>query len=501
MASRVIKRYFLLLVISVVTAGIFAQDNVPLGIHYQAVARDNYGNEIVNRKISVKFSIIKNDPLGTIVYQELHQDVFTSRFGVFSLIIGQGVPTGNALCGELSQVDWEEAYHFLKVEVKFENDFMDMGTIQFLAVPYALFAKKSLEPGPQGPKGDTGLQGIQGLKGDPGDPATDDQTLSVVNVNGSDYLAISGGNQVKISSIESDGDPANELQDITISSDKLKITDNPLATEWDLSPYRQSLTWDPSSRILNISGTTSPVNLSELKDDADADPENEIQDIELADDLLTITNNSTSTGVSLNKYLDNTDNQQLSFNSSDNTLSLTNSISADLTYLKDDADADPENEIQALIYNPENYQLSLTNDDNPVTIGELIAFRAEISSSLLLPDNTPVNLIFNLISGDNYYNEGDDYDNLTGTFHVPNDGIYSFSVSITLPPNGSIIVKVLGTDYETIIGPSTSNGIFRGSITMKLNKDDIVNLSILQNNGYEISSYNVNGYFSGYRLY
>ena len=29
-----------------------------------------------------------------------------------------------------------------------------MGTMQFLAVPYALYAQRSLEPGPQGPKGE-----------------------------------------------------------------------------------------------------------------------------------------------------------------------------------------------------------------------------------------------------------------------------------------------------------------------------------------------------------
>ncbi len=44
-----------------------------------------------------------------------------------------------------------------------------MGTMQFMAVPYALYAAKSLEPGPAGPPGP---------KGDPGDPATDDQQLS-----------------------------------------------------------------------------------------------------------------------------------------------------------------------------------------------------------------------------------------------------------------------------------------------------------------------------------
>ena len=44
-----------------------------------------------------------------------------------------------------------------------------MGTMQFMAVPYALYAAKSLEPGPQGPPGTQGV---------PGDPATDDQQLT-----------------------------------------------------------------------------------------------------------------------------------------------------------------------------------------------------------------------------------------------------------------------------------------------------------------------------------
>src|SRR4030042_2693454 len=125
MDMRFTKKYFLLFVFTMSCAGILAEDKVPLGIHYQAVARDNFGNELVNKKISVRFSIISGNPLGTVVYQELHQDILTSRSGVFSLIIGHGTPTGNTPCGELSQISWESAFHFLKVEVKFENEFMD----------------------------------------------------------------------------------------------------------------------------------------------------------------------------------------------------------------------------------------------------------------------------------------------------------------------------------------------------------------------------------------
>jgi hypothetical protein len=159
------------------------QGTVPGGINYQAVARDNLGKEIVNTDIEVRFTIRSGSPTNTPVYQEVFTDVTTSRYGVFSLIIGKGDP----ILGTFSGINWSTANHYLQVEVKFENNFMDMGTMQFMAVPYALYAGKSLEPGPAGPPGP---------KGDQGDPASDDQTLAF-NRN-SRALTISGGNEVTL---------------------------------------------------------------------------------------------------------------------------------------------------------------------------------------------------------------------------------------------------------------------------------------------------------------
>ena len=398
MASKGFKRYYALLLFLFLGSASFGQ-NVPLGIFYQAVARDNYGKELVNKDIDVKFSIISGNPLGTLVYQELHSHVTTSKFGVFSLIIGHGTPTGG-LYGELSQIQWSQAYHYLKIEVKFDNDFIDMGTMQFLAVPYALYAQKSLEPGPAGPKGDPGL------KGDSGDPASDNQTLSF---NG-DNLSISGGNTVNLSTL-------NVPHQLTLLGDTLSI----------LGGNKVGLT-------------------------------NQIQDLQLdVNNKLKITKNASATQIDLTKFT------------------------------------------QSLSFNQDNYQLSLSNGGGTASLGQIIAFRAGIASTVNLPNNTPVAIVFNQVSGI-YYTDGIYYNSSSGSFTAPYNGIYSFNVFINLPIVSSVIINLFGDPYETIIGPTNSGGSFRGNLTMKLNKGDEVNASVLQNNGYTIP-FSFTGSFSGYKIY
>jgi len=164
----------------------WSQGTVPGGINYQAVARDNVGKELVNTDIEVRFTIKSGSPTGTIVYQEVFTDVTTTKYGVFSLTIGKGDP----VTGTFNAIDWSSFNHYLQVEVKFENLFMDMGTMQFMAVPYALYAWKSLEPGPQGPPGPQGI---------PGDPASDDQKLAYNR--GTKVLSLDNGGSVRLDSI------------------------------------------------------------------------------------------------------------------------------------------------------------------------------------------------------------------------------------------------------------------------------------------------------------
>lgn len=114
---------------SILTLVTFAQ--VPQGLSYQAVVRDtSSGLPKKNTTVTVKFTILQGSDNGTPVYSETHATQ-TNEFGLFTLIIGQGITTDT-----FSNIDWATDLKFLKIEI----DNQLAGTPQLWSVPYALFA-------------------------------------------------------------------------------------------------------------------------------------------------------------------------------------------------------------------------------------------------------------------------------------------------------------------------------------------------------------------------
>ena len=114
-------------------------------------------------------------------------------------------------------------------------------------------------------------------------------------------------------------------------------------------------------------GVLTMIDLSSLQDgtqDADADPLNEIQDLQLTGNILTITNNGSPFQVDLGLFLDNTDEQTLSLTGQE--LSISDGNTVVLTDNTEDADADPTNEIQVLSL--EGNILELSSNGEPVQI-------------------------------------------------------------------------------------------------------------------------------------
>lgn len=118
----------------------YAQDKVPQGMSYQAVARNVSGDPMVDRAISVRVNILEDNASGTLSYSESH-NISTNEFGSFNLQLGMGTP----ITGVFADVAWGYHDHFMNVELDEDGgtNYVDMGTTQLLSVPYALFSGES----------------------------------------------------------------------------------------------------------------------------------------------------------------------------------------------------------------------------------------------------------------------------------------------------------------------------------------------------------------------
>ncbi len=108
-----------------------AQNN----INYKAVINDNQGTPLSNQLIVIQFSILEGDDQ-TMVYSENHTPT-TDTNGLIILNIGEGT----VLSGDYTAIDWASDTHFLNVQVNSGGGLTDLGTTQFLTVPYAISAQ------------------------------------------------------------------------------------------------------------------------------------------------------------------------------------------------------------------------------------------------------------------------------------------------------------------------------------------------------------------------
>jgi len=420
------KVFTLFLLFFAISYTIFSQ--VPERFNYQAVVRGQDGKILSDQQVSFRISILAGSVDGAPVYIETHI-ITTTSIGLATLEIGGGTVES----GDFSIIDWGKYTYYMKIEMDTEGgtNYSFMGTTQLLSVPYALYARDVENKDDADADPNNELISTASLNGttleitDAGGTkqvdlsplatgsATDDQILFI---NGH-QLSIENGNEVTLpdETRDADADTTNEIQDLQLSGNTLKITGNLNATPLDLSKYldntdSQNLTLTGTTLgiqngnnvdlsgigggtdsqtlslegntlgitngntvdlskyldntdnqdlvltgdVLSIENGTGNVNLANYRDDADADTTNEIQDLQLISNTLKITGNGSATPIDLNPYLDNTDNQTL--NLTGNTLGISNGNTLDLSKYLDNTDA------QSL--NLANNILSISNGDS-----------------------------------------------------------------------------------------------------------------------------------------
>lgn len=137
---------------------------------YQGVALNATGNPINEGNIGLKFSILKDDLAGIVVYSETH-NVTTTEIGHFNANVGGG----DVVSGDYSGIDWSTGAYFLSLELDANGgtNYTYNQTVELLSVPFALYAETTANSpvgaqGPQGQQGPTGPVGPQGPQGEAG---------------------------------------------------------------------------------------------------------------------------------------------------------------------------------------------------------------------------------------------------------------------------------------------------------------------------------------------
>ena len=285
-----------------------SQEAPPQAFSFKAMIKDNKNQPVVLKTVSLRISILKNAPNGISVYCETFRQV-TNVYAQVDIEIGRGT----VVSGIFSAIDWSADEYFIQVEVDIKGgtNYQLLSVAQLLSVPYALYAG-NLSGGSQDNDDDpqnelisnaylngtalvlvensrTTIVELSGLLN--GVDASVTNELQDLLINGH-QLTIENGNTVTLPDEvnDADSDPANEIQVLSLDGNFLNLTTNGTPIRIDLSKYldntdNQGLSvLDHQLTIQNGNSVTLPDNV----DDADHDPLNEIQQLSISGDRITL---------------------------------------------------------------------------------------------------------------------------------------------------------------------------------------------------------------------
>lgn len=200
------KKIILLTLTIFICIGNYAQS--PAFFYYQALVRNNSGELVVNQLIGVQIDILQGSTSGTSVYMETQEET-TNSYGQLNLKIGSGITTD-----DINTIDWSNGPYFiqLKMDISGGSSYQLVGTSQILSVPYALHANT--------------VENIS--ESDPVYTAWNKDYNDLTNApNIIDSVNAVIDTSTQFIRTEVDGDITNEIQNLTLENDTLKLSSNP----------------------------------------------------------------------------------------------------------------------------------------------------------------------------------------------------------------------------------------------------------------------------------
>ncbi|MBI9054912.1 MAG: hypothetical protein JEY96_13895 [Bacteroidales bacterium] len=130
----------ILLILSTIYFVLNASAQAPDSFNFQSIITDQNNKAVTNQTISLRFSIIKDNPTGTEVYKETHT-LSTNNYGVVTLKIGKG----NVALGDFSTMEWGKNHYFLEtaIDLSGKSNYEVLAVNQLLNTPKSIYSNKT----------------------------------------------------------------------------------------------------------------------------------------------------------------------------------------------------------------------------------------------------------------------------------------------------------------------------------------------------------------------
>ena len=345
--------------------GLNAQINPPDAFVYQGLAKNpGTGGIATNTNIRLKVQVLRGGIKGTVVFAENHNTT-TNADGIFSILVGRGDLLAGSIYNSIYDVPWlQDSFYFslsISVAMKFPpnrySPYLPIGTQQFFSVPYAMFAKEA------------------------------QHVLDSISVNAAGqyrYIQLGQQNPIAFSIADNDSSLLNELQELVSLGGRLGLQNADGSISYtvrlpDSSSTNELQTISQNGNTITLSQNGGSVTIVDL----------DKQTLSLNGPNLSITNGNS---VTLPDASDINEIQYL--NISGQTLSITQGNSIQLN--PNDADADPNNEIQKISKSGTTIQLSrnggsVTDSDNQTLSLSGASLSVSSGNSVILPDGSSTN--------------------------------------------------------------------------------------------------------------
>lgn len=112
------------------------------GFNFHALVLNSFGKVVPNKNVDVNINIYFDSLKTMLAYGEKHSTI-TNKFGLFTLIVGQGLNTYAGIDSNFTVIDWATGNYFLNVQIDTtsSSSFIDLGITKMVSVPYALYSE------------------------------------------------------------------------------------------------------------------------------------------------------------------------------------------------------------------------------------------------------------------------------------------------------------------------------------------------------------------------